>query len=161
MTLKLKFPAAKLTPLVIVFATLAGCGDGRLETYPVQGQFKFQDGSVPKFGDVEFYNEQHRLNARGKIGRDGTFTVGTFKEGDGAVAGKHQIVVMQHITSPLTARALTDGEVQHDHGKLLNQAYYDYRTSDLKCEVVPGEENKFEWTLKLNPKQTPDGTPKK
>jgi hypothetical protein len=159
--MKFRNKTAKFAALAVLMAAIAGCGNSQLKTHPVHGQFKYEDGTFPKFGEVEFYNAQHRLNARGKINRDGTFTVGTFKEADGAVAGKHRVVVMQHVTSPLTARALTDRNVQHDHGKLLSPHYYDYRTSDLECEVLEQGDNRFEWTLKLNPQQTADGMPKK
>lgn len=143
---------------VLGLALIGGC-QSQQETYPVYGQFRFEDGTVPKFGEVEFFNLEQRINARGAINRDGSFTLSTFQEGDGAVAGKHCIVVMQHVTSPLTARAVADRKVQHDHGRLISSHYFDYRTTDLDCEVIPGE-NRYEWILKLNSKQTEDGIPK-
>ncbi len=146
--------------LVLLVLAMAGCSNQVLPTYPVQGQLKYEDGSVPMFGDIEFYNADHQLNARGKIRRDGSFTVGTFQENDGAVAGKHKIVIMQHMVSPLVARHRAEMSTHHDHGKLLSNHYFDYRTSDLECEIVPGE-NQIELVLKLNPKQTEDGLPSK
>jgi hypothetical protein len=152
-------PFFELSTFAGIFAVLllSGCNH-RLPTYPVAGQFKFEDGSVPKFGEIEFFNAEHRLNARGKIERDGSFTVGTFTEGDGAVAGKHRIVVMQAVTTPLVARSVAEAQVKHDHGKLIHQQYIDYRTSGLECEIVPGE-NRIELVLKPNPKQTDEGLP--
>jgi hypothetical protein len=146
--------------LVVLFAVSSfccGCSN-RLATYPVKGQLKFEDGSVVKFGEIEFYNAEHRINARGKINRDGSFTVSTFQEGDGAVAGTHQVVIMQHLMTPLVARAATESKVNHDHGRLIHQQYNDYRTSELECTIQAGE-NIFEWTLKENPRQTETGLP--
>jgi hypothetical protein len=138
---------------------LVCCGCSKpLATYPVKGQLKFEDGSVPKFGDIEFFNAEHRLNARGKINRDGSFTVSTFNDGDGAVAGKHQVVIMQHVMTPLVARAVTEANINHDHGKLIHQQYNDYRTSDLECTIIEAE-NRIEWILKQNPKQSQEGLP--
>lgn len=118
---------------------------------------RFEDGSELMFGDVEFFSVDHRLNARGKIRRDGTFTVGTFAESDGAVAGKHQIVILQVSGSYLTER-LSD-QIKHDHGDLIDSVYFDYRTSDLECTIVPGV-NRVDLIVRKDPQQTDDGLPK-
>ena len=109
------------------------------------------------FGDIEFYNAEHKINARGKIGRDGTFTVGTYTEDDGAVEGHHQIVIQQMTGSYQTAK-LAD-KIVHDHGELLDRAFFDYRTSDLECTISRGT-NQVELTVRKSPRQTPDGMPK-
>ena len=143
--------------LAILF--MSGCGNGQLQTYPVSGQLKFEDGTVPRFGDIEFYNATHKINARGKINRDGTFTVSTYGEDDGAVVGKHRIVIIQIVGSQFLAHNKESEQIVHDHGKLINQRYGDYRTSDLECTIVD-KENKVELTLEKNPNQTEDGLPK-
>lgn len=135
----------------------AGCSDGKLKTYPVQGRVVFDDQSAPMFGDVEFFNENHRINARGVINRDGTFTVSTFTDNDGAVAGKHKVIITQNTASPLTARIRQ--EIQHDHGHLIALEYNDYRTSDLECEIFETRDNEIEFVVKKNPRQTEDGMP--
>ena len=152
------FNRVLVSGIVALLLLGGGCDDGRLPTYPVIGQFKFDDGTVPKFGDVEFYNQAHDINARGKIGRDGTFTVTTFVDGDGAVEGAHQIVLMQNVASPLTAKL--DAKINHDHGMLLSTEYFDYRTSDLKC-VILKTENRLNLVIRKNKSQTEDGLPKK
>ena len=81
---------------------LAGC-NGNPATHQVNGLVEFEDGTYPKFGDVEFYSPQFKVNARGKIERDGSFTVSTYSDGDGAVAGYHQVVIMQQAGSYLLA----------------------------------------------------------
>ena len=113
---------------------LSGCS-GNLPTYPVEGQVVFEDGSSPMFGQIEFYNEAAKLNARGKINRDGTFTVGTYKENDGAVEGVHKVVIIQNTGSGLEVQL--EVFVKHDHGALVDRAYCDYRTSDLTCTIAP------------------------
>lgn len=134
-----------------------GCRDNVLKTYPVEGRVIFEDQSVPKFGEIEFYHEQHRVNARGAIGRDGQFTVSTFREGDGAVAGKHKVIITQNVASPLTARIRQ--EIDHDHGMLIASEYNDYRTSKLECEILANGSNKIEFVVRKNPRQTKDGMP--
>ena len=110
------------------------------------------------FGDIEFYNAQHKINARGKIDRDGSFTVGTYTENDGAVEGKHQIITMQVSGDYLTEK-LSDS-IKHDHGALINASFFDYRTSGLECEIVPGD-NQVNLTVEKNPRQTSEGMPKR
>ncbi len=136
---------------------LSGCGDGRLATYPVQGQLKFEDGTTPMFGNIEFYNAQHKLNARGKVNKDGTFTVGTYEDSDGAVEGEHKIVVQQHTGSYLAGHVKVP--IKHDHGELIHSDYFDYRTSDLKCNIKKGKQNPVELVLRKNPRQTEEGLP--
>ena len=153
-------PIRLLYGVLLLFACtlpFAGCNDGRIDTYQVQGQFKFDDGTTPMFGNVEFYNSQHKINARGKINRDGSFTVGTYEDGDGAVSGEHQIVIQQHTGTYLAGHI--KAPIKHDHGELIHADYLDYRTSGLKCTIRENDENRVEFVLRKNPKQTEEGMP--
>jgi len=135
---------------------MTGCGEGNLATYPVNGFVEFEDGTKPMFGDVEFYSAEHKINARGKIARDGTFDVSTYSDGDGAVLGIHQVVIMQQVGNYLIAKS--GSKIKHDHGSLIDTSHFDYRTSGLSCEVKPGE-NEIRFVLKKMPRQTPEGMP--
>ncbi len=141
-----------------LFPLMLGCGSDQLPTYPVSGTIEFPDGTHPMFGDIEFYNSQHKINARGKIQRDGSFTVGTYTDNDGAVEGKHQIIALQVSGNYLTEK-LNDS-IKHDHGDLINSSFFDYRTSGLECEIVPGD-NQVNLTVRKNPRQTSEGMPKR
>ena len=143
--------------LLLLLLSLMGCGSEKLLVYPVDGSVRFEDGSKVMFGDIEFFNAEHRLNARGKIKRDGTFQVGTFTDNDGAVAGKHKVIILQ-VTGNYLTEKMSDN-IKHDHGDLINSSYFDYRTSGLECEIVPGR-NSVEFVVKKNPRQTEDGLPK-
>ena len=136
---------------------LAGCHSDQLPTFPVEGTIRFEDGSFPKFGDIEFYSATHRINARGKINRDGSFTVGTYAPNDGAVEGEHKIIVIQISGTYLTAKY--NDEIKHDHGSLVNTSYFDYRSSDLECNIER-KSNPVELIVRKNPRQTEDGLPK-
>lgn len=142
--LPLKF---QLYALTFVGLFLIGCGDSQLATHKVEGKIQFAGGGVPRFGSVEFYHPEKKINARGKIESDGTFTVSTYEDGDGAIEGDHQITVNQIVTNHLAASAKI--EIQHDHGKTAAAKYRDYRTSGLKCTIVKGT-NKVE--LKISEK---------
>lgn len=142
---------------IALLPSLAGCNSDQLPTYPVEGTIRFKDGSFPKFGDIEFYSDTHRINARGKINRDGSFTVGTYEPNDGAVEGPHKIIVLQISGTYLTAKYNDD--IKHDHGALVNKSYFDYRTTDLKYDIKP-RNNPVELIVRKNPRQTEDGLPK-
>ncbi len=152
---QLRSIAAECLVVALLFYCV-GCGSDRLPTHPVEGSVRFEDGSKVMFGDIEFYSVDHQLNARGKIGRDGTFTVGTYAKNDGAVAGKHQVIVLQ-ITGDYLTEKLGD-QIKHDHGELIDSAFFDYRTSGLECTIVPGR-NPVKLTVRKNPRQTDDGLP--
>lgn len=142
---------------ITLLPSLAGCHSDQLPTYPVEGTIRFKDGSFPKFGDIEFYSATHRINARGKINRDGSFTVGTYAPNDGAVEGEHKIIVIQISGTYLTAKY--NDEIKHDHGSLVNTSYFDYRSSDLECNIER-KSNPVELIVRKNPRQTEDGLPK-
>ena len=135
--------------IILLFVVIAiGCSSSNLTTHPVRGQLEFPDGTFPKFGTVEFYNAEHRVNARGEINPDGSFTVETYAPKDGAVAGRHAGVILQFMSNPLSAKREVvievDGETAHDHDHDHDQAdmvhlkYADYRTSELSIQVEPG-----------------------
>ncbi len=163
MTSRSKLAGCRFQSLIVVclaillLPNLAGCNSDQLPTYPVEGTIRFKDGSFPKFGDIEFYSSTHRINARGKINRDGSFTVGTYESNDGAVEGTHEIIVLQVSGTHLTARYHDD--IKHDHGALVNKSYFDYRTSGLKCDIKQ-RTNQVELIVRKNPRQTQEGLPK-
>ena len=79
-----------------------GCGNGKTyrelptdPTYPVKGKVLLVDGRPAKNGHVIF-NPQRKpgIQARGKIGSDGTFALSTRNDGDGALAGDYDVLVV-------------------------------------------------------------------
>jgi len=73
------------------FAT--GCAK---KTHPVEGQVVFEDGTPARelagYG-IAFHAKDVAANANGTIQPDGSFTVGTFADGDGAPLGKHRVAI--------------------------------------------------------------------
>lgn len=82
--------------VVLVSAVLAGCGGGPLPTYEAGGTVTFPDGKPLSGGWVEFQPVEAPLSvgARGEIQPDGTFRLGTFESGDGAIEGEHRALVV-------------------------------------------------------------------
>lgn len=76
-----------------------GCGPSRPETAPVSGHVTFQGKSVTE-GTIVFQPEQGR-QAIATIGADGSYTLTTFEQGDGAMLGKHRVTIeSRRITVP-------------------------------------------------------------
>jgi len=121
--------------LMIALAFLTGCERDSLSTYPVQGKVQFDDGTPVRSGFVETYSPKHQVNARGKITKDGSFQLTTFREADGAVAGTHDVIVVQFLGHEMASN------VAHDHGEAVATRFADYATSGLSLEVSEQEEN--------------------
>jgi hypothetical protein len=104
------------------------------------------DGKPLASGTVRFVPAAGRA-ATGAIQSDGSFTLGTYGESDGALIGKHQVAVIAY-------EAAEDGrpayEVRTTTSKfLVPQRYMAVGTSGLTFEVKPGKnEANFELTTK-------------
>ena len=83
---------------VLVALTTAGCSSDPDKPYPVRGAIVFEDGQPARElagGSVTFAPtpEAGRMISSGSIADDATFVLSCKKEGDGAVAGKHRMVI--------------------------------------------------------------------
>lgn len=77
-------------------------------------------------------------SAMGKVQPDGTFTLSTYAEGDGAITGRHRVRVMEP-TMP-ERRDIADGaEIPVKHGCVLPE--------DLVVEITPAVDNDL--TIKM------------
>jgi hypothetical protein len=120
-----------LVLLALVLAT--GCGDSRV--VPVQGQFVWPDGAP---ADLETYVveasvEGSKVTAQGSVDKEGKFTLTTFKPGDGAEPGTHQVIVMP------APRA----EFERPPRVKLPARYARAATSRLTIQVERGKPNVF------------------
>ena len=90
----------KLVAGCLAAACLVGCGGGDRPVYRAGGQVTFADGTPVSAGRVNFrpVDDPKPVVARGEIQPDGTFRLTTFKTGDGALPGRHRVIVMPKIT---------------------------------------------------------------
>jgi len=128
-----------VAPLVVLVACVAGClqPDGPqwdLTLHSVTGVVRY--GGRPAGGVLVGLLPIDApippaipANPRATTREDGTFTIGTFRDGDGACAGSYQILLTW--TPPPTQ----DEEAQVD--KLLG--WYDAANSPLRLTVTPGD----------------------
>lgn len=137
---------------LIVLLCLAGTGcSGRLATYPVQGKVQFLDGAPVRVGTIELKSLDHAVQARGEIQEDGSFTLSTFADGDGAVAGKHACVVVQFVM-------LEEAEgYRPSKMGVIDRRYSSYGTSGLSIEVLPQSSNKVVIEVAGVLKKQPEG----
>jgi hypothetical protein len=124
--------------LGIASAFLVGCGS-QPQTFPVHGRVVFEDGTPVRFGSIETLSVDQRVNARGTIGPDGTFSLTTYENNDGAVPGEHRVAIIQAATVPLAVSASTSP--RHTHGRDLAARYRSFATSGLSFTVVPDSIN--------------------
>lgn len=71
---------------------LVGCGESRLRTAKVTGKVNYKGKPVPN-GTVMFIPEGGGPSSTGTIQTDGSFTMTTYTTGDGAILGKHKVVI--------------------------------------------------------------------
>lgn len=130
-----------LLPLVI------GCsGGGALDTAPVTGTVTYNGKPLP-YGSVSF-RPKAGSPATGKIQTDGTFTMTTYHDGDGAIVGAHEVLIIATETDAGTAPEVQPGTEMAVAKSVIPQKYTSFSTSGLTAEVIAGEENQFTFALK-------------
>ena len=122
--------------VVAMCFVLTGCSD-QLRTYPVSGKVRFANGGVVHVGTVELKSREHKVQARGQIQSDGSFTLTTYKDGDGAVAGMHDCVVVQFV--------MAEGISGHKPSTIgvVDRRYASYSTSGLSAEISTDHSNEL------------------
>jgi hypothetical protein len=88
---------ARVLRWALAFSVLTAVGCGK-DQYAVTGRVKYKDGRDPsalKGGMVtlESTDEAKPMSSRGTIREDGSFTIGTATEDDGAAPGKYVVMV--------------------------------------------------------------------
>jgi len=138
---------------------ILGCGDdtGLEKRYPVRGTVTYQ-GKAVDHGTINF------MPATGGSGRaagasieNGSYSLTTASEGDGALPGAYNVTVTAlEVSDNAELKAIAKGgQFHHDKDfakatanakSLIPKKYASLTTSDLKAEVKP-ESNKFDFDL--------------
>ena len=87
--------AAAILSVAALLLPLVGCGSSSASgaaTLPVKGTVTYKGKPLTK-GTVIFEPEGAGKEATGAIQPDGTFVLTTYKKDDGAVVGKHRVMV--------------------------------------------------------------------
>jgi len=132
-------------PLLILVG-VAGCGGGP-KLYPVRGKVVYSDGSPVLGGAVMFepVDNPLRVMAQGTIDNDtGTFTLTTYTDGDGAVTGRHRVLLRGRRSNPKSATVdpVTVGQI--------HPRFTSFETSGLEY-TVESKRNEFVITVERAP----------
>ncbi|HVK16948.1 MAG TPA: hypothetical protein VM533_08355 [Fimbriiglobus sp.] len=113
----------------------AGCGgEKRARTARVNGKVTYKGKAVPN-GTVTFIPASGGPSATGEIAKDGTFSMTTYSSGDGAILGKHKVVIvaMQDMGEKLPEERVPLPP------PIVPNRYTNPATSPLTAEVQDGE----------------------
>jgi len=112
------------------------------------------DGRRATFGTVELMAEPGGEIASGAIQRDGSFQLSTFRNGDGALAGRHHAIIVQVIDTEHLP-------LEHHHHVLdVHPRYGRYETSGLRVTVEPGKQNYIELVVEEAPRKPSKNRPR-
>ena len=142
-------PKIRLGTLIGMVVIFGGCGGGDVSKPPlgqVSGKVSYKGTPVSK-GIVTFVpvggpGAKTGQPAAGDIGSDGSYTLTTFEDGDGAVLGQHVVLVQSR-----EGRMETGGHGMPTPGalkkmkrpeSLLPEKYASSEKSPLRCEVKSG-----------------------
>lgn len=121
---------------------LAGCGKKGPRTYPVTGIVKFADGVPVAGGIIEFSCSDPKSTATGRIDSEGRFRLSTNRDGDGAVAGQHSVVVIQG-TMPIGISSLDAAEGHSHVVRKLHAKHAQHETTNITKTVSTSTENEL------------------
>lgn len=119
--------------LVLALSTVAFAGCGGTKTYPVKGTVSVKDGEALSHGYVVFTSAD--FTARGEIGPDGEFVLGSNKEEDGAPVGTYKVTLVNTSTGP------TYDKPNEPTKRFVDSKYEASDTTplELKVEAKPNE----------------------
>jgi len=126
-------------PAVFVTGLAIGCGGGgdapaTLSLNPVKGKVLLEDGKPLTGGQVVLVSSTTGMSPTGKIGSDGSFTVNSGAQGEGAPAGEYKVRIEPE------AGVGSPGGKPKPGGKLpFSSIYVDEDSSGLKVTVKAGE----------------------
>jgi hypothetical protein len=129
----------------LLVVSLAGCGDDTITAdmstlYPVKGKVLLPDGKPLTEGGVEFIGLKAPVTVSGKLGPDGSFSLGMPDSKEGAPAGEYRVRI---VPGPTSYTHMAKGNVLDSKKLPYYQGYLDEDASGLTA-VVEKEDNLLE-----------------
>ena len=81
--------------LLTMLSLISGCGEAAPKTYPVSGVVTLDDKPVPG-ATITFIADTGKNSGATTSDAQGKYTMSTFKQGDGAVAGSYKVIVSKY-----------------------------------------------------------------
>lgn len=125
-------PNQSLLVTSLLLLTTVGCSNGNPRTYEVKGFVRFPDGVPLRSGTIEFEALDHDtpIMATSEIDDNGAYELGTFAADDGALLGRHRVIVTS--SHEIGTGAERPGLIEQSK---LHPRFADFRTSGLEVEV--------------------------
>jgi hypothetical protein len=121
----------------------AGCSESKPTVYPVSVLVTYPDKKPVVGAQVVFRSVEHKLSARGVTGEDGSCRLTTFEPEDGALPGRHLVLVAE---PPLKG----DPDVP-SRGPQIADRFASFSTSGLEVTVKDdGSPNVFPLVVTAN-----------
>lgn len=108
-----------------LFLSLLGCSGNGGATESVTGTVTFEDGSPVNGGTIIFADTQKNSSSMGYLKEDGTYTLGTFDEADGAPQGRYKVTII--------------GSSDYGQSSPISSKFANQDQTPLTAEVVDGE----------------------
>ena len=131
--------------VLLLLASVAGCGPSRPATTRVSGLVTFKGAPVAE-ADVNFIPADGRP-ASGRTDAEGRFSLSTFVPGDGVLPGEHVVTVSKQVASKSNP-----DDIYQNYVDLLPPQYGSLRTSPLRATVEAG--GSHDLTFDLDPAPT-------
>jgi len=130
--------------LLPMLTGIVGCGPqtDRSPTAPVQGKISYQDKPLER-GTVVFFPKSGGKTATGTIQPDGSYTLSTYSQGDGALLGEHNVTV---ISERDMSNVLPEDPEASLEPSLIPTKYNLQKTSGLTANVQEGD-NQIDFEL--------------
>lgn len=139
---ELHFQPRAWTPVLLIGCVAlcsAGCGDGRIARYPVQGSVsvdgKPATGAIVIFCPVNATGELEKLRPMGTADSAGNFTLMTIDPEDGAPVGDYKVLVKW--PAPASQAETRDGRPGALGPDRLKGKYYNLDTTPLAAKIEP------------------------
>lgn len=134
---------------LVLFSSLAfvaGCGGGdQMETATVTGKVT-QDGKAVTGGTITFYPKAEEGKpsgkpATGEVGSDGSYTLSTYANNDGAVVGMHEVSYSppaDEVAEPEEGGHSDTGSTQKELVPETKEVKVDTGSNTIDIKLVPG-----------------------
>lgn len=130
---------------VLLLAVIWGCGSksDHPETVPITGKVTYKGQPVTK-GTITFQPDGGQP-ATGQLQPDGTYSLSTFAERDGALPGHHQVMILATDADPTLMPGSSPG--YKTPKELVPKKYAQLDTSGLVADVAK-DKTTFDFDLK-------------